>query len=605
MGKYICKICGKEFDRVGNAVYCQGPHFRPCPVCGKPVEFHRLSESVKCCSKECRDYLASQSKQHIEVCKECGKEFVANQASNVYCPGPHIAKCVVCGKDFTYTCSPKEKPHTCSRACQEVLRSQTAMSRYGVANVSQLESVKQKISHATRSEPVRQKRVATSLKRWGVTNPAKNADIRRRMSEVMKSDGYLRKRAQTCIAKYGFESPMSNPDVIAKRRATNIERYGTFGHIQTRDQLMKVMVDGSKVDEFIAFKNDPQGYIAAHYTVKPNISQLESDLGVTDTPIYNVLIEHDCSDCIARYSSSMEAEVIQYLQRILPGVEIIRNDRTLIKPQEIDIYLPQYKIGIECNPTATHNSSLSDPWGSNPKSYRYHKDKTDAASTAGIFLFHIFGYEWIHRRRVLESMLSNLLGATPLRIGARQTAVVELSDAECRRFLDQNHRQGALSAAVRLGLKFNDDIVAVMTFGRLRNSIGATKQFVDCWELSRFCNKLNTVVIGGASKLLKYFIATHDPESVVSFSDRAHTRGELYQVLGFTKVSSTDPNYVWVKKNDLAYYNRVRCQKQFLRQLLHDNTIDLTHTEREIMESHGFVRVYDSGVIRWELRLKT
>ena len=36
-----------------------------------------------------------------------------------------------------------------------------------------------------------------------------------------------------------------------------------------------------------------------------------------------------------------------------------------------------------------------------------------------------------------------------------------------------------------------------------------------------------------------------------------------------------------------------------LRNLFNDD-IDLTQTERQIMESHGYVRVYDSGVIRWE-----
>ena len=62
MSIYRCEICGKLFNRVGNGVYCQRPHFRSCPICGKPVEFHRLSDPIKCCSHECTKILTSKIK---------------------------------------------------------------------------------------------------------------------------------------------------------------------------------------------------------------------------------------------------------------------------------------------------------------------------------------------------------------------------------------------------------------------------------------------------------------------------------------------------------------------------------------------------------------
>lgn len=47
-------------------------------------------------------------------------------------------------------------------------------------------------------------------------------------------------------------------------------------------------------------------------------------------------------------------------------------------------------------------------------------------------------------------------------------------------------------------------------------------------------------------------------------------------------------------------------KKRYLKKLLHDNTLDIeSHTEREIMESHGFVRVYDCGVIKWVYHAET
>ena len=140
-----------------------------------------------------------------------------------------------------------------------------------------------------------------------------------------------------------------------------------------------------------------------------------------------------------------------------------------------------------------------------------------------------------------------------------------------------------------------------MTFNKLRSTLGVSKRDTkNTWELTRFCSKLNTQIIGGASKLFKYFVTTMNPDKVVSFSDIAHTSGKLYEILGFQKVSVSAPNYVWVDYYDTKFYTRVRCQKRFLKKLLNDENLDLSKTEKQIMEEHGFLRVYDSGVIRWE-----
>ena len=144
MAMYKCKVCGKEFERIGNGVYCAGPHYRPCPVCGKPVAFHKPSERIKCCSKECTKRLREQSKTEADMreCAECGKKFMPNNHNQKYCSGPHITNCVICGKEITYTSSPTNKPKTCSVQCREVLHQQTVYDRYGVANVFQTDTVK-------------------------------------------------------------------------------------------------------------------------------------------------------------------------------------------------------------------------------------------------------------------------------------------------------------------------------------------------------------------------------------------------------------------------------------------------------------------------------
>lgn len=133
--------------------------------------------------------------------------------------------------------------------------------------------------------------------------------------------------------------------------------------------------------------------------------------------------------------------------------------------------------------------------------------------------------------------------------------------------MNENHRQGAANSSFRLGLYYHGELVSLMTFGKMRNTIGTSKNedLSDCWELVRFCSKLNTSVVGGASKLFKHFVRTHEPTRIRSFSDRAHTRGTLYHKLGFTELRRCDPGYVWVDLYTDKAYNRYNTQKQNIK----------------------------------------
>ena len=86
-----------------------------------------------------------------KICQECGKLFQPRRKDQKFCKGPHISTCVVCGNKFEYTCSPKEKPHTCSKECKYKFMRQNLKDKYGVVNVSQIEEVrnKKKISNAS------------------------------------------------------------------------------------------------------------------------------------------------------------------------------------------------------------------------------------------------------------------------------------------------------------------------------------------------------------------------------------------------------------------------------------------------------------------------
>ncbi len=70
------------------------------------------------------------------------------------------------------------------------------------------------------------------------------------------------------------------------------------------------------------------------------------------------------------------------------------------------------------------------------------------------------------------------------------------------------------------------------------------------WNLSRFCNKIDTSVIGGASKLLNHFIKVYKPLRIISYADKSWSNGDLYNTLGFSIISETDPDYKYIVGNE-------------------------------------------------------
>ena len=139
----------------------------------------------------------------------------------------------------------------------------------------------------------------------------------------------------------------------------------------------------------------------------------------------------------------------------------------------------------------------------------------------------------------------------------------------------------------------------------MRKTIGAVDSSDgNSFELVRFCSRLNTTVVGGASKLFSYFIKEISPKEIRSFSDRAHTKGNLYQTLGFEKSHCSKPGYVWVNEVTDVPYHRINAQKRNIKKFLQDDSIDIDNqTESQIMESHGFVQMFDCGTVLWVMDL--
>lgn len=282
-----------------------------------------------------------------------------------------------------------------------------------------------------------------------------------------------------------------------------------------------------------------------------------------------------------KITSIEEQLLLKYVQSIYTGT-IRRNDRTILsKHREIDIYLPEKRLAIEFDGLFWHSDKY--------KPITYHIDKTIECENKNIQLIHIFEDEWHDKQEIVKSRISGLLGKNN-RIFARKCIVKTVSNIETNKFLENNHIQGACSSKFKYGLYYDGELVSVMTFGKSRFKKNE-------YEMIRFCNKLYTNIIGGASKLFKHFLKDH-PEitNIVSYADRRWSIGNLYEKIGFTKVKTTEINYFYV--NQFKRESRMKYQKHKLVAM----GADPTKTEHEIMQSLKYYRIYDCGNIKFEYK---
>nr|DAN35327.1 MAG TPA: endonuclease-like protein [Caudoviricetes sp.] len=265
-----------------------------------------------------------------------------------------------------------------------------------------------------------------------------------------------------------------------------------------------------------------------------------------------------------------------------------QHNRTIIKPKELDLVSHEYRLAIEVNGAYWHSTKYLDK--------TYHLDKTNQVEANGYKLLHFWDFEIIDKPELVKSMIAAKIGKN-VRVFARKCRVDTITAQQARLFEEENHLQGAASSeSVRYGLVHNNELVALMTFGKSRFD----KKYD--WELIRYCCLKGHTVVGGASKLFKHFLKNHSG-SVMSYANRRISDGGLYKKLGFNEVTRTGPNYFWFNANGGIRYTRQKCQKHKLASLLEDN-FNPAETEYQNMTRNGFVQCFDSGNIKYEYSIQ-
>jgi hypothetical protein len=491
--------------------------------------------------------------------------WVNNESNYITCYcGRRVSEKMNWREGYKKYCSNK-----CSANSQETKDKlkNTSLEKWGVEHYSKTIEYVQKVKN-------------TSIERFGVDNYAKTSD-------------FIEKSKKTFLSKWGVDSFTKTSEYLEKSKKTSLINWGVDFPIQS--DIIKERIKNSNIKKYgVSHIFESNNYRDLNFNISLNPNYISYDSGLNlfncdcgEQHTFNIKTDDYygrlksnnklCTVCypISSSPSVKEKMLLNFIKSVYDG-EIISNFRS--GSLEIDIYLPQLNIGFEFNGIWWHSDRYKDKW--------YHIKKTDYFKNIGIRIFHIWEDDWINNNEILKSQIRNWLMISKNKIWARNCDIVELTN--CNKFLNENHIQGSDRSNIKIGLLYNGKVVSVMTFNK---SEGRRKMVDGEWNLSRFCNKLDTNVVGGASKLLKYFIKNWIPNRIVSYADKDWSNGGLYLNIGFKLLYETDTDYKYIINDKRIHKSRFR--KSNLKTDLSENNY-----------MSNIPKVWDCGKMKFELLLR-
>jgi hypothetical protein len=270
--------------------------------------------------------------------------------------------------------------------CNNIKMKITKKNRYGDENYNNREGAQEtslrkynKINYTNRK-----KAEETSLKKYG-------------------DEHYNNREKQfkTNLDKYGVKI-FNNSE---KAKQTSLEKYGETSYLKTNEYKNKMYLKSiEKCANKLNLKLNSIKFNGINYVIN-NYCDVHSFFEINKYVLKNRIlygIENLCTICnpISEQSSIKEKEISEFIKTL--NINQINNERSILNGKEIDIYLPDHKLGIEFNGLY---------WHSNIKiMFNYHLIKTEECEKQGIQLLHVFEDEWIMKKDIVKSIIKSKLG---------------------------------------------------------------------------------------------------------------------------------------------------------------------------------------------------
>ena len=345
----ICRTCGKEFiPNNPSQIYCGKDKTKTCKVCGK--------EFIVRCQKESNEPQVCSKKcagslacKNTRICEICGKSFTPASARQKYCKKPIESMCPICGHVFYNHCGDLEPKTTCGKkSCKDAFAHQQSVAFY------QSET---RICQWCGKEfhPVNNTQIYCTNKHTRICEVCgKEFEI-----DLTKQD--KPKTCSTeCATQLSFKdgNPFQNPEFREKAKKTMLERYGVDHPMHSKEII----------DKMNARYKEKTGY--DHPSHNPEVRSRAAK-------------SRKNSQFEVRVSELLDQYKVKYIHHYM-----INNGSY---SHEFDFYLPDYKFLIDCDGQYFHGY-LEDPDGGKVIDY-YDEDRLALIPDDHIFHVIVEGQE--------------------------------------------------------------------------------------------------------------------------------------------------------------------------------------------------------------------
>jgi len=325
--------------------------------------------------------------------------------------------------------------------------------------------------------------------------------------------------------------------------------------------------------------------------IKRTISAKHNKCGKIRHNRFEAFERQECPYCCGHGKSKPELEILEWVQQYHPDAQ---STRKIIRPKELDIYIPSLNLAIEYCGLYWHNENSPQP-----RTKNYHRDKMLACEKQGVRLITIFEDEWKERKLQVKGFLKSVIGAADQRIYARNCKIEEVPKEIAKSFLEAHHIQGKAQVKIAFGLYYEETLVGLVT-GNKHHRQGFDGTFV----LNRLVFKDGVQVVGGASRLLKKlkkYCVDNNYKKLISWSDNKISQGNVYDKTGWKLTENMAPDYSYVVSGSGKRKSKQSCKKSNLIAAGAIGTME--NTELELSKSLNFNRIWDCGKKRWEINL--
>jgi hypothetical protein len=545
-------------------------------------------------------------------------------------------------------------------------RKKTHKERYGVASPRQLKEVvkraaatykkKTGYAHNMQNPEAVENRKRRHTEQYGVDHPMKRPEVRAKMVEtnLFRYGGFglgsplLREKIRnTNLRVYGHEVATSNPEIMAKCKATWLQKYGFEQPNKNPLQALKGLKSSFARKEV---KVNGKGYtvqgnsevvllrelLKRHKTVRTQFDERyprDKAKRMSWTPDFYIP-RQGFVECKSTWTLLMPNAVARNREKARQADESGLKVRwAVVMPAGSCVFLPddwhthpnpealvwhQYYTDIgKADYCAKYVRQIAAWLGaerikrqtvyvpdkkiavtfvphfwSDSQEMARQKAKAEAAGYRLVFL-----HEDVVRlhAQAARRFCEHLVGLVSKRVYARQCEIVVAPASKLKKFFNAVHIQGAPRGGTAYCLRHNGKVVAAMTFNHTVSSRGSKRQ-AGVYELTRYATSCS--VVGGASRLLAAFVRAASPKSVSSYADNTVFTGGMYQELGFCELRRNSVDYyAWFGgpyRQPKQAFSKAELIKKFGLAVNPDEC-----TEKQLIEELGLRAVKSLGKTKW------